>query len=313
MNLVVLDGFTLNPGDLTWDPLRALATCEIYDRTPPSEIVPRARHAEIVLTNKAPLTAATLAELPALRYIGVLATGHNVVDSAAARARGIPVTNVPAYGTRAVAQHVFALILELTNHVGRHARSTAAGAWSQSTDWCFWEKPLVELDGLVLGLVGCGRIGRAVADIARAFGLHVIVHSRRPVNGLENVSLDDLFHRSDIVSLHCPLTPENKGLVDATRLARMKPSALLINTARGPLIVDADLATALASGQLAGAALDVLSTEPPPADHPLITAPNCLLTPHLAWAARAARARLLDLATANLKAWQTGAPQNVVN
>lgn len=311
--IVVLDSHTLNPGDLSWDALRALSPCTLHDRTAAAEIVPRLRGATIALTNKVPLRAETLAQLPDLRYIGVLATGYNVVDTAAARARGIPVTNIPAYGTRSVAQHTLALILELANGVGHHAATVRAGRWATSPDWCYWDRPLTELDGLTLGLIGYGRIGRAVAALARAFGLKVIVHTRTPVPDAENVSLEDLLRRSDLVSLHCPLTPENQGLINAARLALMKPTAFLINTSRGPLIVEADLARALAEKRIAGAALDVLSAEPPPADNPLLAAPNCVITPHLAWATRAARQRLMTVAVANVRAFLAGTPQNVVN
>ena len=272
MNIVVLDGYTLNPGDLSWDGLEALGTCTIHDRTAPADVVARARHAEIVLTNKCPLRAETIAQLPALRYIGVTATGFNIVDAAAARARGIPVCNVPDYGTRAVAQHTFALILELTNAAGHHARTVREGRWVASADWCYWERPLVELDGRTLGIVGWGRIGRAVAELGRAFGMKIVAASRRETPGAEQVSLDDLFRRSDVVSLHCPLTAETQGMVNAARLALMRSSAFLINTSRGPLIVDADLAAALEAGRLAGAAVDVLSAEPPPDGNPLLAA-----------------------------------------
>lgn len=313
MNIVVLDGYTLNPGDLDWAPLQRLGACAIHDRTAPADVVARARDAEIVLTNKCPLPAAAIAQLPKLRYIGVLATGYNVVDVAAAKARGAIVTNVPAYGTRAVAQHVFALLLELTNHVGQHARSVGAGGWSRSPDFCYWERPLVELVDLTLGIVGFGRIGRAVADLGRAFGMRVIASSRGDTGEVEKVGIDELFRRADVISLHCALTPETAGIVNATRLATMRPNALLVNTGRGQLIMDADLADALNSGRIAGAALDVLSTEPPPADHPLLHAKNCLVTPHIAWATRAARERLLTTVVANLAAFQSGHPQNVVN
>lgn len=312
MTIVVLDGYTLNPGDLDWSPLRILGQYTVYDRTAPDEIVSRAEEAEIVLTNKCPLSAATIARLPKLRYIGVLATGYNVVDVAAARARNIVVTNVPAYGTRSVAQHVFALILELAQNVGRHAQTVREGQWAKSADFCYWDRPLIELDGLTLGIVGYGHIGQAVAEIGRAFGMHIAVTSRREVPGVTRLSIDELFSASDVLTLHCPLTPETAGLVNATRLARMKRSAFLINTGRGGLIVEQDLAAALASGQLAGAGLDVLSTEPPPADHPLLRAKNCLITPHIAWATRAARARLLGTVITNLTAFQAGRPQNVV-
>ena len=317
MKIVVLDGFTLNPGDLDWSALRALGDCTIHDRTPTGEIVARAAEAEVVLTNKTVLNRATLAALPRLRYIGVLATGFNVVDATAARERNIAVTNVPNYGTRSVAQHTFALLLELTQHAGHHVQSVRDGRWSASPDFCYWDSPLVELEGLTLGLVGFGRIGRAVAELAAAFGMKVLVHSRTaplPVPAhVELAGLDDVFRRSDVVSLHCPLTPETQHLVNAARLALLKPTAFLINTSRGPLIHDLALAAALNAGQLAGAALDVLSVEPPPADHPLLRARNCLITPHLAWATRAARARLLTTAVANVRAFLAGQPQHMVN
>jgi glycerate dehydrogenase len=312
MKIVVLDGQTLNPGDLDWAALRGLGDCAIHDRTAPEEIVQRAQGAEILLTNKTPLRAATIALLPALRYIGVLATGYNVVDVPSARAHGVVVTNVPAYGTRAVAQHVFALILELANHVGHHAQTVREGRWNAVSGWCYWDKPLLELDGLTLGIVGYGRIGSTVANLGRAFGLRVLIHTRTAAPGDERVGLDELFRQSDVVSLHCPLTPATEGLVNAARLASMKPGALLVNTSRGPLIVDGDLAAALNTGHLGGAALDVLSTEPPPADNPLLSAKNCLITPHIAWAARAARERLLNIAVENIRAFIAGQPRNVV-
>jgi glycerate dehydrogenase len=312
MKIVVLDGYTLNPGDLDWAPLRQLGECQIHDRTASAEIVRLAADAELILTNKTPLSAQTLAQLPKLRYVGVLATGYNVVDLPAATARGIVVTNVPNYGTRSVAQHVFALLLEMTQQVGHHAQTVREGRWTRSADFCYWDKPLVELDGLTLGIVGYGRIGRAVAEIGRAFGMQVIASSRSAPVGVPKVALDELFRRSDVVTLHCPLTPETQGLINGARLALMKPSAFLINTGRGPLVVDQDLANALNDGRIAGAALDVLTVEPPRTDSPLFHAKNCLITPHIAWATRAARARLLNIAVANLRAFQTGQPQNVV-
>jgi Lactate dehydrogenase and related dehydrogenases len=307
--LVVLDGHTLNPGDLSWTELERECHCTIYARTSSDELLERAAGAEILLTNKVPLNGTTIAALPELRYIGVLATGYNVVDTAAARARGIPVTNVPAYGTRAVAQHVFALLLELTQHVGEHAATVRAGRWSQGPDWCYWDRPLIELAGLTLGLVGAGRIASAVAAIGEAMGMKVI-YARRSGGRQE---LEQVLRAADVVSLHCPLTPDTQRMIDATTLGWMKPGALLINTARGPLIDEAALAEALASGRLGGAGLDVLSVEPPPADHPLLRAPNCVITPHQAWAARAARARLLGVAVENVRAFLAGKPQNVVN
>lgn len=317
MKIVVLDGFTLNPGDLSWAELRALGECEIHDRTPPAQVVERARDAEILLTNKAVVDRAALERLPRLRFIAVLATGYNVVDVEAARQRGIPVSNVPAYGTTSVAQHTMALLLELTQHVGRHAQGVREGRWSRSPDWCYWEQPLIELDGLTLGIVGYGRIGQAVARLASAFGMKLLVHTRtpprEPSEGPAFVSLETLFRQSDVISLHCPLTPETRHLVNAERLAWMKPTAFLLNTSRGPLIDEPALAEALKAGRLAGAGLDVLSVEPPPPDNPLLTARHCLITPHHAWATRAARARLMHVVVANVRAFLDGRPQNVVN
>lgn len=316
MRIVILDGFTANPGDLDWSAFEKLGHLEVFDRTAPEAVASRAAKADALFTNKAILDAATIAALPKLRFIGVLATGYNVVDTAAAAARGIPVCNVPAYGTENVAQAVFALLLELTNRTGHHAEAVRAGRWSTCADWCFWDFPLLELHGRTLGLVGCGRIGAAVARLATAFGMRVLAHRRGgavPDGCAEAASLDTVFRESDIVSLHCPLTEETRHLVDARRLAQMRPGALLINTARGPLIDEHALAEALNSGAIGGAGLDVLSIEPPPADHPLLRARNCIITPHIAWATRAARARLLDIAASNLAAWLSGAPRNVVN
>lgn len=309
MKIVVLDGHALNPGDLDWAPLRTLGDASVFPRTAPAEIMSRAIGAEILLTNKTPLDAACIAACPALRYIGVLATGHNVVDGAAARRRGIPVTNVPGYGTQAVAQHVFALLLELTNRVGQHAAGVRSGRWTEAPDWCYTEAPLQELAGLTLGIIGAGRIGEAVAGIGRALGMVVTVVGR----GAGRTGLERVLRGSDVISLHCPLTEETRHLINATTLGWMKPGALLINTARGPLIDEPALADALRSGHLAGAGLDVLSQEPPPAGHPLLSAPNCLITPHNAWAARAARQRLLTAAMANLRAFLAGRAENVVN
>ena len=315
MNIVVLDGFTLNPGDLSWKALESFGPCAIYDRTPPAELLARAAGAEILLTNKTELTDGSIRNLPNLKYIGVLATGTNVVDLAAARVRGIPVTHVPAYGTRSVAQLTFALLLELAQHVGHHAQTVRAGQWTRSTDWCYWDRPLIELDGLTLGLVGFGRIGRAVSEIAATFGMKVLAcdpAAKPAAPGIRSVALETLFRESDVVSLHCPLTPLTRNLVNADRLAMMKPTAFLLNTSRGPLVDETALANALNSGRLAGAALDVLSVEPPPAGNPLLSARNCLITPHLAWATRAARSRLMAVAVENIRAFLQGKPQNVV-
>ena len=316
MNIVVLDGYTLNPGDLSWEELKSLGACEIYERTPPAEILRRAAAAEILLTNKTEITGAHIQNLPKLKYLGVLATGTNIVDLAAARARGVLVTNVPAYGTKSVAQTTLALLLELTHHAGHHAQTVRESRWVRSQDWCYWDYPLLELDGLTMGDIGFGRIGQAVSELAAAFGMHVLVSSptskaARPF--VRFVDLEILFRQSDVVSLHCPLTDQTKNLVDAERLSWMKPSALLLNTSRGLLVDESALADALNSGRLAGAGLDVLSTEPPPPDNPLLKAKNCIITPHLAWATRAARSRLMRIAVENIRAFLEGKPQNVVS
>jgi len=316
MRIIILDGHTLNPGDLAWDDLQSLGECTVYARTPAELVVERARGAEAVITNKVVLDRGVLEQLPDLRYIGVAATGYNVVDSAAARERGVTVTNVPTYGTQSVAQMTFALLLELCHHVGHHAWTVREGRWSASEDFCYWDYPLIELAGLTMGLIGFGRIGQATARIASAFGLQVLAYdpscATSPIPEVELTDLRALLTRSDIVSLHCPLTAENRGLIDTERIGWMKPTALLLNTARGPLVREDDLAAALRSGRLAGAALDVLTVEPPPADNPLLTAPNCLITPHIAWATRAARARLMQTLVENLRAFLAGKPVNVV-
>jgi glycerate dehydrogenase len=316
MSIVVLDGYTTNPGDLSWQPLSVLAPCTVWDRTAPAEVIARLADAEIVLTNKTPLAAETLAALPKLRLISVLATGVNVVDVAAAKAQGITVCNVPAYSTPGVAQAVFALLLELTNRTGHHSDSVHAGRWSAGPDFSYWDGTLVELAGLTLGVVGYGAIGAAVAAVGRAFGMQILGNRRSaqgPIpEGGEFVTLDRLFQESDVVTLHCPLTPQTAGLVDAARLAQMKPTAYLINTARGALVLESPLLDALQAGRLAGAGLDVLSVEPPAPDHPLLRAPNCVITPHIAWATRAARQRLIAQSAANIAAFLAGAPVNAV-
>lgn len=318
MKLVVLDGYCLNPGDLSWEPLRQLADLTVYDRTPAHEVVTRVGDAELAMTNKTPLDAATLAALPRLRYIGVLATGYNIVDVNAARSRMIAVTNIPTYGTASVAQHAFALLLELCHHVGLHSEAVRAGEWSRSLDWSFSKTPLLELAGKTMGIIGFGRIGRQVGYIARAFHMRVIAHDAAPGDppaweGFRWAPIDELLAESDVVSLHCPLTPETQGLINAARLRLMKPTAFLLNTSRGPLVIDDDLAAALNQGVIAGAGLDVLSVEPPPASNPLFEARNCIITPHIAWATREARARLMQLAADNLRAFLEGRPQNLVS
>jgi glycerate dehydrogenase len=315
MKIVATDAYTLNPGDLSWDPIRAMGELTLYDRTPVELIVERCRDAAIVLTNKTPFSRQTLAALPALRFIAVTATGHNVIDSAAAKEQKIGVSNVPAYGTDSVAQHVFSLLLELTNHVGRNAREVANGKWQRSADWCFTEAPVMELAGKTFGVVGFGHIGAQAARIANAFGMKVIYHSpsKKETALATAVGLEELFATSDVVTLHCPLTSTNQEFVNAAVLARMKPSALLINTARGQLINEQELADALNNGVIAGAGLDVLSKEPPTNGNPLLNAKNCIVTPHNAWISKEARIRIMQVTTANVEAFLKGAPQNVVN
>lgn len=309
MKIVVLDGYTANPGDLSWNRFEQIGNLTVYPRTAPEDIIPRAQDAGIVLTNKTPLGRRELEQLPHLRYIGVLATGYNVIDVAAAEERDIVVTNVPGYGTMSVAQHAFALLLEMTNHVGRHSDDARFGGWVQSKDWCYWKKPIVELDGLTVGLVGRGRIGDAFARLCEAAGMKVLSVTSKD----GKTALLQMLSVSDVISLHCPLTPQTEKLINRETLSVFKPNAYLINTARGQLIDEADLADALNEDRLAGAALDVLSTEPPAPDNPLLTAKNCLITPHLAWASVAARQRLLDIAADNLQSFLNSHPKNKVS
>ena len=315
MNIVVLDGYTTNPGDCSWNPVAEFGRLEVFDRTAVQEIQRRAGNAEVVLTNKTPLSAEILTELPHLKLISVLATGVNVVDLEAAGARGITVCNVPGYSTPNVAQAVFALLLELTNQTALHAAEVRDGSWSSCPDFCFWRGELVELDGRTLGLVGYGAIGQAVAAVGRALGMNVLAARRKSsvsADGVTYTDVDTIFRESDVVSLHCPLTSETKELVNATRLSVMKPTAYLINTSRGGVIHEQDLADALNEEKIAGAGLDVLSVEPPPVSNPLLTAKNCLITPHIAWASRAARQRLIEATSENVRGFVDGSPQNVV-
>lgn len=316
-NIVVLDGHTLNPGDLDWSGLQALGNVTFYDRTPEHEVAARSKDAHIILTNKAIVSGETIRQLQQLEYIGVTATGFNIVDILEARKKNIPVTNVPAYSTTSVAQLTFALILELCHHTGLHAESVRAGEWSSSIDFSYWKTPLTELAGSTLGIVGLGQIGQAVARIALAFGMKVIANHKHPerdaMPGVDFVDLATCFREADIVSLHCPLNPANKEFVNAGLLGTMKKNAFLINTSRGPLIREADLAHALEKGIIAGAALDVLSAEPPPAANPLINAPNTIITPHIAWATQAARKRLMHTSVENVKAFLEGNPKNIIN
>ncbi len=312
MKIVILDGYTENPGDLSWGGFEALGALTVYDRTPADQVVSRIGDAQVVYTNKTPITRETLAACPGVRFIGVLATGYNVVDVEAAKAAGVLVANIPTYGTTAVAQFVFALLLELCHHVGAHAGAVQAGRWSECPDFCFWDYPLVELAGKTMGIVGYGRIGQSTAQIARAFGMRVLAYDAF-VQAPEVVPLDQLLQESDVVSLHCPLFPETAGMMNAQAFAKMKRGAMLINTSRGPLVVEQDLKDALASGHLAGAACDVVSTEPIKKDNVLLGAPNMLITPHIAWAPKESRQRLMDIAVANLRAFVDGAPINIVN
>ena len=318
MKIVVLDGLTLNPGDLNWDALEKLGQLSVYDRTPPELVVERIGDADAVFTNKTLVSREYLASCPSVKFVGVLATGYNVVDLAAASERGIPVCNVPTYGTMAVAQFATALLLELCHQVGKHSDDARSGAWAKRPDFCYWLNPLVELDGKTLGIVGFGRIGQAFARIAQALGMSVLACDERPDLRLESASLRyatlaEVYAQADVISLHCPLFDSNRGMINAAAIARMKPGVLLINTARGQLVVEQDLADALNSGRVGGAALDVLSTEPPLADNPLLTASTCLVTPHIAWATKEARARIMATSAENLERFVAGAAQNVVN
>ncbi len=314
--IVVVDGQTLNPGDLSWQRLEAVGRCTFYDRTSPDQLAERIRDADIVLTNKLVLSRERIASHPKLKYIGVTATGYNIVDIGAAREFGVLVTNVPTYGTSSVAQMVFAHLLNLTQHVAEHAEAVREGRWAASPDFCFWDFPLLELDGMTMGIIGYGLIGRATGQLARAFGMQVLAYSRSPVtesNGVRSVDLKTVFCESDVVSLHCPLTTDTARLVNKERLALMKPTAFLINTSRGGLVDEVALADALNSGRLAGAGLDVLDAEPPSKSNPLYTAKNCYITPHIAWATRSSRQRLLDAAVDNVADFLRGKPRNVVN
>ena len=310
MKIVVLDGYGLNPGDLSWKGMEALGELTVYDRTSPSELMERSEGAEALITNKTLITAENMEALPELKYIGVLATGYNVVDIEAAKARGIVVTNIPAYSTSSVAQMVFAHILNITQRVGHYAEENSKGRWTNNADFCYWDTDLVELDGKKMGIVGFGNIGQATARIAQAFGMEVLLYTSKEQSalpqGMRKMALDELFAESDVISLHCPLTPDTKEMVNAERLKLMKPGAILVNTGRGPLLNEQDLADALNEGRIAAAGLDVLSVEPANADNPLLGAKNCFITPHIAWATKEARTRLMQIAVQNLKSYQEG-------
>jgi glycerate dehydrogenase len=318
MKIVILDGYALNPGDLSWEGLKQLGELTVYERTPADKVVERALGAEIVITNKTPIREKDLNLLPDLKYIGVIATGYNIIDIETAKKKGILVTNVPGYSTASVVQLTFALLLELCLHVQRHSDSVMDGKWSRSLDFSFWDYPLVELSGKTMGIIGFGGIGQAVADVATAFGMNIIGNSRTETDQSKRknfkwATIPELLKEADVISIHCPLTPETKDLINKESLKTMKSSAFLINTARGPIIVEQDLADALNNGVIAGAGIDVLSTEPPAENNPLFNAKNCLITPHIAWATLEARSRLMAIAVDNLSSFMQGTPVNIVN
>ena len=318
MKMVVLDGYTLNPGDLSWEELEKLGDLTVYDRTPQDLVVERMKDAEIVFTNKTVITDEILSMCPKVKYIGVLATGYNVVDVAAANKRNIVVTNVPAYGTDAVSQFTIALLLELCHHIGEHWASVRNGDWSSSPDFCYWKYPLIELAGKTMGIIGYGKIGQGTARIAKALGMNILAYNRSPIKEEDikdigkQVSFEELLRESDVISLHCPLFPETKGIINKDSISKMKDGVLIINTARGPLIAEEDLRDALISGKVAGAAVDVVSAEPIKEDNPLLSAPNIIITPHIAWAPKETRQRLMSIVVENLKAFIQGNPINTI-
>jgi glycerate dehydrogenase len=318
MKIVVLDGYTLNPGDISWDGMKALGELVVHDRTDADQILSRIGDADAVITNKTPITRETIAAKPNIKYIGVLATGYNVVDIVAAKERGIPVANIPTYGTTAVAQYVFALLLEICHHVGHHAKTVRDGRWEKEIDFCYWDFPLVELVGKTMGIVGFGRIGQATARIAEAFGMNVLAFDEFQNKTFETektkyASLDDVLAKSDVVSLHVPLFDSTKGMINKDNIAKMKDGVIIINTSRGPLVVEDDMVAALESGKVGYFGTDVVATEPILPTNPLARAKNCLVTPHIAWAPKEARTRLMNIAADNLAQFQKGAPVNVVN
>ena len=318
MKIVILDGYTENPGDLSWEGFEKLGDLTVYDRTPADKIAERIEGAEAVIINKTPLSAETIAGCPTLKYIGVLATGYNVVDVQAAKDRGIPVCNIPTYGTAAVGQFAIALLLEICHHIGEHSQSVHNGDWESCVDWCYWNYPLIELDGKTIGIIGFGRIGQTTARIAQALGMKVLAYDQYENKSLESdtmkyTTLDDLLAKSDVISLHCPLFESTQGIINKDSIAKMKDGVIILNNSRGPLIVEQDLADALNSGKVAAAGLDVVSTEPIHGDNPLLKAKNCIITPHISWAPKESRQRLMDIAVDNLEKFLAGNPQNVVN
>ena len=318
MKIVILDGYTENPGDLSWEGFERLGELTVYDRTPVEEVAARIADADIVYTNKTPVTRATLDACPNIRFIGVLATGYNIVDVAAAKEKGIPVSNIPTYGTAAVGQFAIAMLLEICHHIGHHSDAVHAGRWQNSADWCFWDYPLIELDGKTMGIIGYGRIGQANGRIAQALGMKVLAYDSYRIAALESetcryVNLDELLRESDVIALHCPLFPQTQGIINRESIAKMKDGVILLNNSRGPLIVEEDLAEALNSGKVYAAGLDVVSTEPIRSDNPLLRAKNCIITPHISWAPRESRQRLMDIGVENLVQFLKGTPVNVVN
>lgn len=315
--IVVLDGYTENPGDLSWDALAALGELTVYDRTPADKIIERIGDADIVYTNKTPLSRETLDSCKNIRFIGVLATGYNVIDVDAAREKGIIVSNIPTYGTDAVGQFAIAMLLEICHHIGHHDQAVHEGRWTNNDDWCFWDYPLIELAGKTMGIIGFGRIGQATGRIAKALGMKVIAYDSYQNEAAKTigkyVDLDTLLRTSDVIALHCPLFPDTNGIINKDTIAKMKDGVIILNNSRGPLIVEEDLTEALDSGKVYAAGLDVVSTEPIKADNPLLGAKNCLITPHISWAPRESRQRLMDIAVDNLKQFLAGNPVNVVN
>ena len=315
MKIVILDGYTENPGDLSWEGFEKLGEVAVYDRTPNDKIVERIGDAEVVIMNKTPISKETMEKCPNIKYIGVLATGYNVVDVAAAKERGIPVCNIPTYGTSAVGQYTIALLLEICHHIGHHNDAVHEGKWESNPDWCFWDYPLIELMGKTLGIIGFGRIGQATAKIAKALGMKILAYDtyQSAPELADYVELDTLLKESDVIALHCPLFPATQGIINKDNIAKMKDGVIILNDSRGPLIVEQDLADALNSGKVYAAALDVVSTEPIKGDNPLLKAKNCIITPHIAWAPKESRQRLMDIAVDDLKAFLDGKPINVVN
>ena len=317
MKIVILDGYTENPGDLSWESMEKLGELKVYNRTPTNQIVERIGDADAVIVNKTPISAQTIAACTGIKYIGVLATGYNIVDVEAAKVKKIKVTNVPTYGTAAVGQFAIALLLEICHHVGHHSKAVLEGRWEKNPDWCFWDYPLIELAGKTIGIIGFGRIGQTTATIAKAMGMNVLAFDEHPNDTgkaiADYVSLDELYAKSDVISLHCPLFPSTEGIINKNSIAKMKNGIIILNNSRGPLIVEQDLADALNSGKVYAAGLDVVSTEPVKAGNPLLKAKNCLITPHISWAPKESRQRLMDIAVSNLESYISGNPINMVN